>query len=293
MTDENPRPRARKLALVGPVVIAAIVVGLLLAAWLMRDPKHSASESPAPAPSPSPATTPIEPQPSLPVSLAPLSRAEIIQYARAAASTFAMRAPSPPDSSSLIGRQFQLRLPFGCGGPLAVGSTGQAFAEYDAEGRTIRLVARPSDLTQLPLIQSAPNAKDVERAEGFWISRPWIDVEACPPRDDGPAPATPTPPATQTLGIAQLFETGGSRVLQRGDRPYEFSRKAPEGDPALLSHSYRLVLEGRMVGFGDGQVLRCWSESPDHRPVCLYAVALDRVAFEDGEDGEVLAEWRE
>ena len=55
---------------------------------------------------------------------------------------------------------------------------------------------------------------------------------------------------------------------------------------------YRVVLEGRFASFPDGRAIRCRAASIDQRPVCIAAVQLDRVAFEDGSSGTVLSEWR-
>ena len=52
------------------------------------------------------------------------------------------------------------------------------------------------------------------------------------------------------------------------------------------------MLEGRLGAFPDGRTIRCHAEGPDQRPVCVAAVQLDRVAFEDGASGATLSEWR-
>jgi hypothetical protein len=59
-----------------------------------------------------------------------------------------------------------------------------------------------------------------------------------------------------------------------------------------LAGGYRLALEGRFAAFPDGRAVRCWSESPDHHPICAFAVTLTRVAFERA-DRELIAEWRD
>jgi hypothetical protein len=290
MADDPTRPSRRGLALIGPISIVVVVAAILFAAWLMRprEPEETALPPKAPPEVSAPTATPGPPSPP-----PALTRADLVVRAGDGAAAYAARTPPPPGRDPFVGRPFTLRIPFGCGGPQVRPGGAQAFAEYDAQKRTIRLVARPADWTQLPPIQALPGADEIERVEGFWMPRPWTTSETCPPpRDDPPLP-TPTPPAAQTLGLARLFEEGGSRVLRRGERPYEFVRKLPEGDASLLSHSYRLVLEGRVVGFGDGRAVRCWSETANHRPVCLFAVIFDRVAFEDAESGTLLAEWRE
>ena len=54
---------------------------------------------------------------------------------------------------------------------------------------------------------------------------------------------------------------------------------------------YRLMVEGRFTAFPDGRAIRCRASSVDQRPICIAAVQLDRVAFEDT-DGSVLSDWR-
>ncbi|MBL8771190.1 MAG: hypothetical protein JNK30_07385, partial [Phenylobacterium sp.] len=53
----------------------------------------------------------------------------------------------------------------------------------------------------------------------------------------------------------------------------------------------QLVLEGRVAAWPDGKPVRCWSESADHRPICLVAVDLQKVTLLDPVSGESLAEW--
>jgi hypothetical protein len=104
-------------------------------------------------------------------------------------------------------------------------------------------------------------------------------------------PAIITPPTAQTLGLAQIFAPGGARVRQRGDRPYAVTLKVPASDPSLLDHSFRLLLEGVITAYPDSRSLHCWAEAADHQPICIYAVALNHVAFVDGDTGAVLATW--
>jgi hypothetical protein len=193
---------------------------------------------------------------------------------------------------TLAGRDFALRIPFGCQGPQAHPGASQAYYEFDPQKRTVRLVARPALWTGLPALQQgAGGAAALEAVEGFWIPHPWSDSESCPPQRDAPIPAAPTPPAAETVGLAQLFDKDASRVDRRADRPYVFLRKLADDEKPPLAAGYRLVLEGRFATFPDGRTARCWSESPDHRPICIYAVELGRVAFETA-DGRQLAEWR-
>jgi hypothetical protein len=266
------------------VMIGALAAIILGAIFIHGEQQKKQAIVQAPAP---------PPLPSLALPPPPLTRSEIVQDAKAAASAYAMGAKPTLTKSPLIGRSFTVRIPFGCGGPGAASPTAQADVELDPTTSALKLTARPATWTTLPALADVPKADKIETVEGFWIPRPWMDSEACPPNRDTPLPATPTPAAAQTVGLARIFEKGGSRVLMRNDRPYQFVRRVSKDDAALLGHTYRLVLEGRLVGFGDGRAAHCWSESADHRPICLYAVEYSRVAFEDADSGETLAEWRE
>ena len=288
MPDNRSSPPVRKSALIAPLVIAAVVALLFVGVFVMRGAPDE-SESPPPAP-----ITPVTPAPDLPPkATAPLTRSDLISRASEAAAAYAAGVPLPAPKDPMVGRRFSLRIPFGCLGPQAGAGLSHAYYEYDPVKKTIRLVARPGIWTTFPLVQDLNKPEEIEAVEGFWVPRPWSNSEACPPNRDGPIPVTPTPAAAQTLGLARIFEKDGSRVLRRDGRAYEFVRKIGEGDDAPLAHSYRLVLEGHLEGYGDGRAVRCWAESADHRPVCFYAVAFDRVAFEDASSGAMLAEWRE
>lgn len=289
MPDKKLRPIHPRRTLIAPMVFGGIVLALLLGAvvWKGRMPPPTTPAAPvvAPAMSPPPATLPLPPP--------PLGRRQIVDAAGLAASAYADGvAPDPKADAELVGRAFSLRIPFGCEGPQVGAGAAQAYFEVDPERRTNKLVARPGDWTALPAIPRTPGAKEIEDVEGFWLPRPWSFVETCPPRRDMPVPATPAPVAAQSVGLAQVFEAGGSRLLRRDGRAYEFTRKAAADQPAALATSYRLVLEGRVVGFRDGRAIHCWSETPDHHPICLFGVEFDRVAFEDAA-GQLLSEWRD
>lgn len=289
MSDNRPRFGNRNSYLLAPLILGGVLVAVL-GAVLLSHPQPK----PAPAPNPAVATTPPPPPPKAEAEAPPvLTRNELVQTANSVAMAFADGAPLATETSPLLGRQFRLSIPFGCGGAGAAALAAPATAQFDPASQSVKLTARPINLTSLPLVQSLQNAKDIEAVEGFWIPRPWSRLETCPPQRATAVPAIETPPAAQTLGLAQYFEVGGARTDRRGDHPYEITRKLETSDKAGLGRSYALVLEGRVVGYDDGRALRCWSESADHRPVCLYAVRFDRVAFEDSADGQVLAEWRQ
>ncbi|MBU1376244.1 MAG: hypothetical protein KKE02_16570 [Alphaproteobacteria bacterium] len=289
MTDPTPRSPDRKLGLVAPVIVALVCAAIVIAALAFGGGRKP--EAPL---APTANAPPAAPTPVVAAPVPPAARADLLDAARLAADAYARGDNAAPAAKSpLAGRTFALRLPFGCEGPQLGYGVAQAFYELDPEARTVRLIANPGAWTALPLFQEAPDAKTIEAAEGFWIPRPWSHAEGCPPERSLAVPAAPTPAASPTLGLAQLFLAEDSRVARRSARGYEKTLKLAQDAPLRPTRGYRLVLEGRFGTFPNGRTARCWSESADHRPVCVYAVTFDRVAFEAGDDGRLLAEWRD
>lgn len=279
MSDNRQRSPDRKFALIAPLAIGAAAI-VVLVVVLTRS-------SPAPPPAAVEAPPPVVAAPPAKAAPAVASRADLIRAAAAAADAYASGISS--NGADLVGRQFAVRLAFGCAGPVADPGPAQAYYQVDAKARSLRLVARPSIWTDLPLVRAAPAPTGTETVEGFWIPRPWLTGDQCPKRREVAPPATPTPVEQPSLGLAVLHGQDASRTDRRGQRPYEHVVKLPP-EGAGQGRVFELVLEGRISGFADGSALHCWSESAEHRPVCLYAVELDRVAFE-GADGAVLADW--
>ncbi len=289
MADDKPLLQDRKLLYVAPLVIAVIAAAIIVVTLVYQPPQPVVVAPPAHevqvtklAPIIAPVSEPL-----------PLTRADLINGARSAADDFAATGETPPGPDLLVGRRFSIRIAFGCGGVQGGDRRSQATVTYNADNQSVTLTATPGVWTTLPLMQGLENSADLDAVEGFWIPRPWTQSKSCPAQTDFPVPPTPTPPTAQTLGLAQIFEKGGSRVLQHADHPYAFTRKLVSDDPSMLNHSYRLVLEGRIAGYSDGRALRCWMEAPDHQPLCIYAVVFDHVAFEDGVTGEILANWND
>jgi hypothetical protein len=179
---------------------------------------------------------------------------------------------------------------FGCLGPRDPATDPAASWEYGPARRTVRIRVRPENWTESDFARGL--GADVERVEGFWIPRPWMAVEACPASRGDPL-ATEIPAASpQTVGLARIFEADSSRVSRRGERPYEVTVPLADGAAAPAPQGYRVVLEGRVVGFGAGRAIACRSTSPDQRPVCLVGVQIDRLAIQDPVGGTTLGEWR-
>jgi len=213
---------------------------------------------------------------------------------------------SGPDP--LVGRTFAIRLPFGCGRPRPAAASMPPGAESAArspdaglpsltwgpESETLRLSLTPDEWSDTALITSSGAGDRWEAVEGFWLSRPWLGSETCPQRIDRDPLGGGTGQAdAQTVGLASVHETGSSRLGRRDGQAYRFTlRGEDDRAPVPSPMGYRVVLEGRFASFPDGRAIRCRAASIDQRPVCIAAVQLDRVAFEDGSSGTVLSEWR-
>lgn len=264
---------------------AAIAVAVLLAGCTperKEDPQPPV-EAPPPA-AKAPATPPALP--------AALSRADILEAAAQAASAYALGASPAPDRKSLVGQRFELRMPFGCAGPAKQNDSDQASWRYGADGKTIRISVQPGDWTGTILARELGGPEAFERIEGYWIPRPWLLAADCPTVRADPLQSGQSSPSPNTLGLVTLHEAGGSRLEGRGGRPYEVTLKTPEDNTRPAPQGYRLMLSGRITGFPNGQAFHCRASSPDQRPVCILAVAIERVAIEEPSRGEVVGEWR-
>jgi hypothetical protein len=244
------------------------------------------------APPPKVAVPPAE-KPAAPAPPPSLGRIELLAAMDEAASDYsAGSARSGVDP--LVGRTFTIRMPFGCLGPRPAKEAPPGLARWTAgaQGKTIELGLAPADWTHSPLVAEAVAAKVWESVEGYWIDRPWLRSEGCPAAPQAGAELTALP-SPQTMGVAAVFAPEASRLAQRKGRPYNFTvRGSGEVLPVAPPEGYRLVLEGRIAAFPNGRAVNCRSEGPDQRPVCIAAVQLDRVAFEDGAAGAQISEWR-
>lgn len=296
--------------------VTAVISSLLIIAACDRNP------------TPPPVTSPTEPAPA--VQPTALSRAEIVAALALAASAHAAGA-APSEAATIAGRPFAIRLPFGCFGSAEPGNrralevAGDGLASWsfsdDRTSQTLRLT--PIDWTRSPLLLEAGTEPAWEHVDGYWIARPWLEADACPVAPPPPSPsptaapdaeaaetveAAPDGPQTVepvitaglavpasppfTAGLASIRAEGGSRLGRQPGEAYSFVVRAPEGGAlSAPENGYRVVLQGRISTFPDGHAVRCSTESPNRRPVCVAAVVLDSVAFETA-TGERLSEWR-
>lgn len=272
-------------------VLSILAAGPLLAQCEAPRPETPAEAPPAERAEPAP--------PSLGQSTA-LSRTDVIAaLARAASDHAAGRIPDQP----MAGRRFAVRLALGCRGPDATPRPprpGRGEWRW-TEGRdAVELKLAPADwLTDAP-VPAGDLAPAWARAEGIWIPRPWLSRDDCPaPSPEAPAAAgfvssgTDAPDTSAfSMGLAAYAPEGASRLGRRAGQPYVHLIRGGDQPPMFPAQGWRLLVEGRVGAFPDGRSTRCHAPDPDHRPVCLLAVQVDRVAFEEA-GGRVLAEWRE
>jgi hypothetical protein len=286
MDSNKNRPRDRKVFYIAPLFLAcalAILVGVII----LRSPPAAQDEA-AHLPGP---VAPQPPKSTTTPSLAPLVRADLILRAQRATAEYAATGKLTSNSDPLIGRRFSLSMPFGCNGANGVMLNPQTTVSYDAAQGSLTVTAQPSVWTSLPVMQPLLDSGEIEAVEGFWVPRPWTMSETCPLPSNAPPPPIITPATAQTLGLAQIFGPGSTRTLRHSEHPYSLTLKLDPTNADLLSHSYHLLLEGTITGYPDGQSLHCWSEAADHQPICIYAVTLERVSFQDAATGKILTSW--
>lgn len=252
---------------------------------------------------------------TVPRPVPPLDRAGLLAAVAQAASAAAAGTALSSDLKDLDGRQFQVRIRFGCRGPSTNAASNWLSWTYDSESRTIRVQARPTISEVDPLI-AAIGGEGFEAAEGFWIPRPWLLQAVCPataalqpaaeqeaPLSGGPAAAGPAAekekatddqsealPAQQRVGIAQFFTDTDPRTGRRDHRPYQARHILREGQ-AIGSQGFNLVLSGRLRAIPGRSVIECTGADADTPPDCIVSAEFQRVWIEQPETGEVIAEW--
>ncbi len=282
MTESSQRSSRRALV-AGAAAAFALAIGGFVAGRATSPPPAKPEE---PAAQPAPA----EAAPRRPVITPPLGRGELLAAVAAAADAYAAGQAGTPDNAGLVGRRFEVRIPFGCYGASAEGSGASLRWNYDPKNETLRISAAPEVWTNVPWVRALAG-EQTEAVEGFWLPRPWSRGETCPTHDARMVvpPILPTP--SETVGLAQFFETGSSRVSRRDGKPYQTVKKVPLG-ALQTTEGFWLVLNGRVRALPNGQPVGCHSLGAELRPVCLVSVEFDRVAIENPLSSERLAEWR-
>ena len=245
----------------------------------------------------------------------PLDRAAILAAVAQAGSATAAGAELSPALRALDGRQFEIRIRFGCRGPSSEPEQDWLRWTHDQESRTVRLYARPTISKAEPMVAKL-GPQEFEAVEGFWIPRPWLLQPVCPataaiervdepqpspadqPRDEqqrpNPQETADEPPeprrSAPRVGIAQFFTSTDSRTGRRDNRAYEAVHTLKEGQ-AIGSQGFNLVLAGRLEALPGRGVIECVASNADTPPECIVSADFDRAWIEQPETREVIAEW--
>lgn len=241
-------------------------------------------------------------QPAVPAPQPTIDRAALLAAVGQAASAAAAGQGIPESLRLLDGREFELRIRFGCSGPSTALSGESLGWSFDSQQRTLRVRARPTIAKQEPLV-AALGGEEVETVEGFWIPRPWLieplcpagaafqaSVAADPGAADGDDEAAEPVPAAPRIGIAQFFTSSDPRTRRRAMRPYEAVKTMPEGAP-ISSQGFDLVLSGRLRALPSRGVIACSARNADSPPECIVSAEFHRVWIEQPDTRQVIAEW--
>lgn len=270
-------------------LLAMAGVALVISGCRGEAPSEQNAEPAAVATEQVPETAPVQSTEVPPLTA--LGRGDLIAAFARAGDASSAGQPLPDANRQLVGRTFNLKLPFGCTGEASKERPVWAGWTFDSKGRALKVFAAPERWTDADWVKAIAGNLPHEAVEGFWIERPWTSSEDCPAGNAASHGDLTASIERETVGIAQFFVPDSPRTLQRGPRTYSHTIRVRE--PAEIEgRTYRLAVSGRITGFPDGQPIRCVQDSSDRRPVCLMAVELARVSFEDPRDGSVLAEWR-
>ena len=260
------------------------------------------------------ADEPVMNLPTVPPPVPTLDRTALLAAIAEAASASAAGTPPPESVRDLDGRQFEIRVRFGCRGPVADLDQRSLGWSFDADERRIRVRAMPTISGDDPLVRHIGDGA-FEAVEGFWIPRPWLLQAVCPasaavqpdvtdnvgqpkperrpsgdlsvPREEGEATAVS---GGSKIGIAQFFTRDEPRSRRRDMRPYQAAHTLGEGQ-ALSSQGYNLVLSGRLRALPGRGVVHCSARGPDLPPDCIVSAEFQRVWIEKPDSREVVAEW--
>jgi hypothetical protein len=239
-----------------------------------------------------------------------LDRAALLTVIAEAASATAAGAEMPEAVQSLDGRQFELRIRFGCGGPATDLGNRWLGWSFNTQSRRIRVRAMPTISKDDPLIEQLGGG-EFEAIEGFWIPRPWLLQPVCPAvaaiqgsanppteqteneadsTESGEGQLDEPVPRSPRLGIAQFFTSEDPRTRRRGMRPYEANHTLAE-DKAISSQGYNLVLSGRLRALPGRGVVQCTARNANSPPECVVSAEFQRVWIEQPDTHDVIAEW--
>lgn len=270
--------------------------------------------------------------PSVPRPTPVLDRAALLMAVAEAASAKAGGSDDSAAQRDLDGRQFEIRIRFGCRGP-APDLREAMFGWTRDEDGTLRLRATPTISRDNDLVDKVAG-EEIEEVEGFWVPRPWLLSTACPTAAAASAPdastdevgavdtdaARPTggspsrsmsargrtqrsggvdvqetratPSTGPRIGIAHFFTAAEPRTQRRSNRPYEAVKSLPP-EQLVGAQGFNLVLSGRLRALLGKGVIHCVVSSPDAPPDCILSADIDRVWIEQPGARTPLAEWGE
>lgn len=287
---EEPSLRSSRRALAAGLAAMLLVGGggfLLGRGTTAREPVVVAQAPAVTSAPPSPPAPATAPQP-----LGVLGRSDLIRLAALASDAVATGRAAGAEVGEAAGRRFELRLPFGCGGPASVTSEAPMRWRYDDGAEALRLNVSPASWSVAEWWPASP-PRGAATVEGFWIARPWTSSEDCPVAGEasGSTGAQPVTLPGQTLAVGQLFPATVPDEGQRERTAYDAVVRIPRG--ALdTSRGFRVRISGRIARLADAGTVRCRQPlGAEQQPICLVGVITDEIAIENAAGGETLATW--
>jgi hypothetical protein len=253
------------------LILLTATLSVLAAAGCGRNAPEPAQNRSAAAPAKP------KPAPAIPLPEPKFEREQLILTALRAMSAAALGKDDSAAQKQLEGREFALRLRFGCPG---AASTKSRSWSYDDKTQTLR-AHFDADLSAEKVPSSDLLLKGYEGVVGFTVQRPLLLSAGCPT----PQFATVTG-AEPTIAVAQLFTSQESRV-QRPEKSYDITKVIEDAEKP--TQGLDLVVAGRFHEMSDGRIIHCAAD--DGPPVCIFSAKLDRVAIENPVSGTVLGEW--
>lgn len=217
------------------------------------------------------------PAASVPLPVPKLDREHLILAAMRSLSAAALGQDDKAAQRQLDGREFELRMRFGCPGFASGPSRGWS---YDPKEQVLRAHIS-ADLSANGVPASDLLLKGYEGVAGFVVERPMLLSAGCPAPQFGAMSA-----GEPTIALAQLFTSDDSRV-QRPESSYQITKAIEE--TAKPAKGLDLVIAGRLTELKDRRVIHCAAMAGP--PACIVAARFDRVAIENPADGSVLGEW--
>lgn len=258
----------------GPMVHRRLVLLIAIAAAFAASGCRRYDNNPTNDVAAAPARKPVVP---LPAPEPKLDRQLLIVDTLQVLTAAALGTNDADAQKELNGREFEIRLRFGCPGLPDDASRGWS---YDEDKHVLR-ASISADLSAPKVPASDLLLQGYEGVAGFTIDRPLLLSTGCPSGEFGAMNES-----QPVIAVAQLFTSEDSRV-QRPEQKYAITKALePSAKP---TQGLDLVIAGRLNGLKDGRVIHCAGAAGP--PACIVSAKFDRVAIENPVDGSVLGEW--